>query len=241
MSAETGPSGPEVERVVASLRPHGRALFWPSLALVIISGVTAYFVGSFDAAWQNWTIFGLGAALVVLVWLLPMFAWLGRRYVITTRRIVLRRGLFVRSRQELLHSRGYDVTVRKNALQSMFRSGNIQINTGLDHPVVLTDVPNADLVQAVLHDLMEANQNFVSTRRQQSASRPGSNGTGGIGGTGDNGPRHGSGGGALGSGYPGGNSGGYGTGPTTAYGQGNGQGYGRDNGDTGETTAFGSR
>jgi hypothetical protein len=48
----------------------------------------------------------------------------------------------------------------------------VQINTGLDHPVVLRDVPNADLVQAALHDLMEESQNSVSTHRQQEASRP---------------------------------------------------------------------
>jgi uncharacterized membrane protein YdbT with pleckstrin-like domain len=172
MSDETGPTSPEAERVIASLRPHARALFWPSLVLIATVGAVSYFAGQFAEPWQNWTIVAAAVLVVVLLWLLPTLAWLAKRYVITTRRIVLRNGLFVRSRQELLHSRGYDVTVRKHALQTMFRSGNVVINTGLDRPVVLCDIPRADLVQAALHDLMERNQSMVASRRQQDASRP---------------------------------------------------------------------
>jgi uncharacterized membrane protein YdbT with pleckstrin-like domain len=158
------------EAVVARLRPHGRAMFLPSVALVVIVGAAGYLYGRFAEPWQNLVVLGGALLLGVLLWLLPLLVWLGRHYTITTRRIVLRRGLFVRVRQELLHSRGYDVTVRKNALQSLFRSGDVQINTGLDRPVVLHDVPGADLVQAAIHDLMELSQNPVAARRQQEQS-----------------------------------------------------------------------
>jgi len=73
-------------------------------------------------------------------------------------------------RQELLHSRGYDVAVKRNWLQSMFRSGDVRINSGLDHPVVLRDVPKADQVQRALSELMEHAQTIVAVRRQQSES-----------------------------------------------------------------------
>jgi uncharacterized membrane protein YdbT with pleckstrin-like domain len=160
----------EAEHLVASLRSHGRALFWPSLVLIATVGGVSYFYGSFELPWQNLTVLIGGALVIFLLWLLPLLGWLGKRYTITTRRIVLRRGFFVRMRQELLHSRGYDITVRKNALQSMFGSGDVRINTGLDHPVVLKDVPNADLVQGALHDLMERSINPIAARRQASAS-----------------------------------------------------------------------
>jgi len=169
-SNETGPTGQSPEAVVARLRPHVRALFWPTLALLLIVGATGYFTGTFPELWMNLAVGIGGALLVFLLWLLPLLAWLGRNYTITTRRIVLRSGFFVRVRQELLHSRGYDVTVRKNALQSVFGSGDVLINTGLDKPIVLRDVPGADLVQAALHDLMELSQNPVAARRQQEQS-----------------------------------------------------------------------
>lgn len=168
----TGQSGvaPETEHLVAMLRPHGRVLFWPTVVLIGSLGATTYFFGRFAEVWQNIALVATGAFLVLVLWLLPLLAWLGRRYTITTRRIVLRKGFFVRVRQELLHSRGYDITVRKNALQSMFGSGDVQINTGLEHPVVLRDVPNADLVQSALHDLMERSINPIAARRQAAES-----------------------------------------------------------------------
>jgi membrane protein YdbS with pleckstrin-like domain len=160
------------EVVVARLHPHARALFWPSVALVAVSAAGGWFGSWFDLEWQNWIVRGAAVLLGVLLWLVPLLVWLGRRSVITTRRVVLRRGFVVRSRQELLHSRGYDLTVRRNAVQSLFRSGDVLINTGLDRPVVLWDVPGADLVQATLHDLMEANSNLVAQRRQHDQSSP---------------------------------------------------------------------
>lgn len=161
----------ETERVVARLRPHGRALFWPSVVLIAVAAAVGYFHGSFASVWQNVTLLVSGFVVVFLLWFLPLIAWLGKRYVITTRRLILRTGFFIRVRQELLHSRGYDVTVRRNGLQAIFRSGNILVNTGLEQPILMRDVPGAYLVQAALHDLMEANQNPIAARRQAEASR----------------------------------------------------------------------
>jgi membrane protein YdbS with pleckstrin-like domain len=160
------------EAVVARLRPHARRLVFPSIALVVVAALTGYFAGSLPEAWQNLTVLIAAVLLVAVLWLAPLLAWLGSHYTITTRRIVLRTGFLVRVRQEMLHSRGYDVTVRKGALQSLFGSGDVEINTGLDHPVVLRDVPHADLVQSALHDLMEGSINPVAARRQQSQSVP---------------------------------------------------------------------
>ncbi|WP_394771426.1 PH domain-containing protein [Lacisediminihabitans sp.] len=159
------------ERVVARVRPHGRVLFWPSLVLIATVGAMAYFNGGFSEQWQNVAVLAGGTLVIVLLWLLPLLAWLGKRYIITTRRIIIRTGFFVRVRQELLHSRGYDVTVRQNSLQSMFGSGDVFINAGLEHPVLLRDVPGADLVQSALHDLMERSLNPIAARRQAEASR----------------------------------------------------------------------
>ena len=163
---------PVPESVVARLRPHGRVLFWPSLVVIAACGSVGYFFGSFDEPWINTAVVVGAALLVLLLWVLPLLSWLGTHYTITTRRIVLRSGLFVRTRQELLHSRGYDVTVRQTALQSLFRSGDVQINTGLEHPVVLHDVPGADLVQSALHDLMERSVSAIAARRQRDQSAP---------------------------------------------------------------------
>lgn len=159
---------PEV--VIARLRSHARVLFWPTLFLIGACGVTGYYYGSLAEPWQN-VLLLVGAGLVVaLLWLLPLVSWLTRRYTVTSRRIIFVHGIFVHVRQELLHSRGYDVSVRKNWLQSLFRSGTVRINSGLEHPLALRDVPDADLVQQVLQDLMEQSQTVMAARRQEQSA-----------------------------------------------------------------------
>lgn len=170
MSTEPAEPGVVSERVIARLRPHARALFWPSLLLIVGAGALAYFSTVFPEDWQNLTLVGGGSLLLALLWLIPLLRWLASRTVITTRRIVIRQGLSTRTRQELLHSRGYDITVRQRTLQSMFGSGDVLINSGLEHPVVLKDVPGAHLVQGALHDLMESSMNPIAARRQRDMS-----------------------------------------------------------------------
>ena len=170
MSGGTGEVVPEA--IVARLRPHARVLVFPTIALLAILAATGYFAGSLRPEWLNYVVLAASAVLVFAGFFVPLFAWLGRSYTITTRRIVLRQGFAVRTRQELLHSRGYDVTVRQNGLQQLFRSGDVLINTGLDHPVVLRDIPSADLVQSALHELMERSLNPIAARRQQEQVRP---------------------------------------------------------------------
>ncbi len=161
------------ERVIARLRRHGRALVWPTLALAAIAFLLAYFGGRRPEEWQNLTLLIAALVLAVALFVIPLLRWLSLSYTITTRRLILRRGLLVRVRQELLHSRGYDVSLTRGPLQALFRSGDVRINTGLEAPVVLKDVPNANLVLAALQDLMEASGNPMASRRQQYESRPG--------------------------------------------------------------------
>jgi uncharacterized membrane protein YdbT with pleckstrin-like domain len=155
------------ETVVARLRPHARALFWPSVFLIVLTGGGAYLASVVREPWQETAALAGSAALIVLLWLLPLLSWLAHRYTITTRRLVIRSGLLVRRRQEILHSRSYDLVVRQNALQSLFRSGDVHINTGLEYPVVMQDVPGVDLVQAALTDLMEQSSSPIASSRQQ--------------------------------------------------------------------------
>jgi uncharacterized membrane protein YdbT with pleckstrin-like domain len=165
-----GAPTPPPERIVARLRPNARALFWPSIVLIATCGALGYLAGEFDEVWENVLLWSTAAAIVLLLFLLPLAFWLSKRYTITTRRIILRHGFFIRVRQELLHSRGYDITLKRNWLQSAFRSGDVRINSGLERPVVLKDVPKADTVQRALNDLMEHSQTVVGARRQQTES-----------------------------------------------------------------------
>ena len=145
-------------------------LILPAVLLMAVAGGTAYATAVLPELWQRLAVVGLALLVVVPGCLLPFIVWLTRRTTITTRRIILRSGVIVSTRQELLHSRGYDVTVRRTWGQSAFGSGDVRINTGHDHPVVLRDVPKPQLVQAALEELMEATHSRVAERRRAEQS-----------------------------------------------------------------------
>ncbi|WP_430645952.1 PH domain-containing protein [Agromyces sp. GXS1127] len=147
-----GPEGSE--HVVARLRRHGRVLVLPALLLIAVAGVTAYAVPWLDEGWPQLAAIVAGALLVVLGALLPYLAWLSSRTTITTRRVIVRRGLFVRVRRELWHRSGYDVQVTRSWLQRSAGSGDVRLETGHEVAVVLRDVPKPLSVQAALHELM---------------------------------------------------------------------------------------
>ncbi len=153
------------ERVIARLRPRGRHLIWPALLVIALAGVSVYYLGTLPEAWQRYAVLILGGSATLVLVIVPYLSWLSRRYIITTRRIVIRRGLFIRVHQELLHSRSYDVTLRQDALQSLSRCGDIRINTGLESPVILRDVPQPKLVLRAIQDLMQGSSDAVPANR----------------------------------------------------------------------------
>lgn len=163
---QTQPQGAPAERVVARLRPHVRRLVIPAILLIAIAGLYGYFAAWFDQGWENLLVLASALLAAILFFLLPLIAWLSRRYIVTTRRVVARRGVFVRVRQELLHSRGYDVVLSQGPLQLMFGSGTLRIAAGGETALTLRDVPRARVVQGALHDLMEHAAMLQSSQRQ---------------------------------------------------------------------------
>lgn len=163
---------PDPERVIVLLRAHARALVLPVVVLLAVSGGAVYGATALDELWPRILVVAAGALALVLLVLAPYVRWLASHVLITTRRIVIRHGLVVRTRQEVLHSRSYDVALRQSGLQRLFRSGDILLNTGLDRPVVLRDLPRAALVHEALTDLMEHSRSSVAdARRQTGATR----------------------------------------------------------------------
>ena len=155
MAPRPGRGSDPRETVVARLRPHVRGLVWPGILLLLVAGATGFFAGTLPEEWMNLAVLAAAGILVVVGCIVPWLRWMSRSYTITTRRTVVRDGLLTRERRELLHSRASDVTVRASPLQSMVGSGDVRIGTRGEDPLVLRDVPSANLVQATLHDLME--------------------------------------------------------------------------------------
>jgi len=146
------------EQVVARMHRNARVLFFPAVLFIALAGGVVYLLGVAEETWQ--LIGGLTAAGLLFLFgvLIPFLFWLTRSYTLTTKRLIVRHGLFTRTRREVLHSRGYAVTLKRGPLQTIAGSGTIIVDSGNDRPLVLADVPGAVLVQSTLHELVERAQ-----------------------------------------------------------------------------------
>jgi len=160
------------EQVIVRLRPHARRVLVPNMLLIVIAGTASWAAFTVEELWQVFAVLAAAVGFVLLLWAVPMVRWLNTRYTLTTRRLIIQRGLLARHRHEMLHSRGYDVAVRQAGLQLLFGSGDVLVNTGLDRPVMLRDVPRARLVQQALSDLMETSTSSVAAQRRREAAEP---------------------------------------------------------------------
>lgn len=150
------PGGPvPAEETIARLRRHGRVLLLPSLAFMGVFVSWGALAPQLVELWMVMAFWGLTLSALIGLWVIPLLWWLGNRVVISTRRLTINRGVFVRHRQDILFSRMHDVTVRQNAVQAIFGSGDVLINTGAQMPVRLHDLPKANLVLAALTELVD--------------------------------------------------------------------------------------
>jgi len=146
------------EKRIARFRPHGRQLFWPAVLLIAVSAACGYLLGNLPAPYEDWMLLAAAGALVLLLVVLPYLSWLAHVYIVTTRRVIERRGLFVPRRRELTHVRGYTIELRRSILQRMWGAGTLVLSGGVDEPMRLRNVPSAALVNETLVDQIEVNQ-----------------------------------------------------------------------------------
>ncbi|MGH9104971.1 MAG: PH domain-containing protein, partial [Acidimicrobiales bacterium] len=135
------------EDVVVYARPHWKYLSPPFfLALAAVAGSIAALV----AQVPRWSEVAVGAVLVLcLFWLAGRYLrWVTTAFVVTTGRLVLRRGVLRRSSREILIDRLTDITCSQSLVDRVLRCGDVLIESpGRDSPDVFRDLPHPMAVQ----------------------------------------------------------------------------------------------
>jgi len=164
------PGSPAPELLVARLRGHARRLFWSAIVLIALSGGTAYLYDNLPTPFENWMLLAAAGVVALLLVVIPFLVWAARVYTITTRRVIVRRGVLVRRRSELPHARGYQITLRRGPLQRLWGCGTLRLDNGVDDALLLVNVPNVSLVHEVLVDQVEVSQ--ILAHRDAQATPP---------------------------------------------------------------------
>jgi len=151
----------EDEDIVLHLHPHWKALIVPLLLVPIVCGIASYvaFILPDDAARTalRYAIAVVAVLLLMRFSLWPYLKWQTTHYVLTTRRVVIREGVFGRSGRDIPLTRVNDVSFRHTLLERLLRCGTLTIESAGEHgQVVLPEVPTVELVQREVYKRVEA-------------------------------------------------------------------------------------
>lgn len=149
------------ERVVLDLRPHGRRLVLPVLAVPLVVGVASFCAAvaprSSHLAQERLVVVAVALLVAARTSLRPWLRWRATGYTLTTRRVVVRTGVLRRERREVALGRIVDVTVRRTLLERMLRAGTLTVQSAGEHGrLSLADVPRVEGVQRELARLCAA-------------------------------------------------------------------------------------
>lgn len=144
------------EEVVVDTRPHWCFLAAPLFGAVaaIAGGIAAKLAGAPSGV--DWLV--AVVVVVTVVWLgLRYLRWVSARLIVTSSRIVERKGLLVRSVREIPVSAISNVTCRQSLLDRVLGAGDVAVESaGRDSEEVFVDVPHPEVIQDLLYSQIAA-------------------------------------------------------------------------------------
>jgi len=151
------------EESIAVLHPHWKTLVRPvALTFLVVAVLLAGEVlipGNRWAAVERLALAVVAVALLMWWLMLPILLWRTTVYELTSKRMRLRDGILTRHGRDIPLSRITDVSFSKGVLDRMLGSGTLVVESAGEHgELSLTEIPHVERVQALLFQLVEAEQ-----------------------------------------------------------------------------------
>ncbi len=141
------------EEIYLDSRPNWSLLFWPAVVvLVVLAGCVAVVVlWSGAPADMAWVLVGCGL-LALLYFLLRYVAWTTTTFVVTSQRIVYRRGILRRTGREIPIGRVQDVTYHQTIIERLVRAGSLTVESAGRHGQdPFPDISRPAVVQSLIN------------------------------------------------------------------------------------------
>ncbi len=144
------------EEVTHRLHPHWKALVLPVLIFLVVVGATAYGLSITTEPVLRYVIIGVAVLLLVIFTVIPFLRWRTTHFVITSHRVLVRRGILSRSGRDVPLTRINDVSFEHSFFERLLGCGTLVIESaGERGQVSLEDVPRVERVQGELYQLIE--------------------------------------------------------------------------------------
>lgn len=124
----------ESEVLLLRLRRSGWRLALPTLALALVCFIYGAIAGRFTEPWHWYLAWGLGGALLLFFWLIPLIRYANGWMELTTSRLVWRQGAFGKHQEVSLHEVQSVESLRGGAIRVVSASGESIDLTGFARP-----------------------------------------------------------------------------------------------------------
>ncbi|CAN5857319.1 hypothetical protein BH23ACT1_BH23ACT1_00390 [soil metagenome] len=155
------------EEMILDLRPHWSFFALPAIVLVVaLGGLLALSA----AGWPEWLqVVTAVATLVALVRFVLRYArWASTNFVITSDRLIHRRGVIAKEGIEIPLERVNTVFFRQSVLERVLRCGDLVIESGGERGrQAFSDIPRPSLVQNKIYRQIEDNQQRMVSGRDR--------------------------------------------------------------------------
>jgi len=157
------------ERVELKMRPHWREVFASVLLGLLLLAVLIYVTwltpDDTTGNWIQWISVGLGVLIAVFLVIMPILRWLTTHYVVTTHRVLVRRGVVTKTGKDITLSKITDVSFERTLLDRLTGSGTLRIESAGDSPdETFRSIPRSDRVQQVINRLIDEDANKRAER-----------------------------------------------------------------------------
>ncbi|MCW2496938.1 PH domain-containing protein [Jatrophihabitans sp.] len=148
------------EKVVEHLHPHWITLVPATFWLIVICAAGGAGIGFAPSggAHKPVIIAIIVVGVILLFWLAlsPWVRWRSTHYVITTHRVLIRRGVLRHSGRDIALQRISDVSFSQSLWDRMVGAGTLTIESAGEHGTEnLTNIPRSDQQQQLLNRLIE--------------------------------------------------------------------------------------
>lgn len=155
------------EEMILDLRPHWSFFALPAIVLVVaLGGLLALSA----AGWPEWLqVVAAVATLAALVRFVIRYArWASTNFVITSDRLIHRRGVIAKEGIEIPLERVNTVFFRQSVLERVLRCGDLVIESGGERGrQAFSDIPRPSLVQNKIYRQIEDNQQRMVSGRDR--------------------------------------------------------------------------
>lgn len=160
----------EGERVERSFHPHWLTVLAPSVLglLLLAAAIVVAWLTPDDGAGTvvQWVAVAALAALAIPLVLVPFLRRQTTLYVVTSHRVMVRRGILSKSGKDVPLAKVTDVSFEQSLLDRIINSGSLRIESAGDSPdELLRNIPHSADVQQLVNRLIE--QDDARRRRRR--------------------------------------------------------------------------